>query len=152
MQPIAFTLTTSLPSLNPDVTKNEPFRVTIRNACVFVCCSRTVVLWSFVKVACGPGKTGERYRPPGVISRAPGPGALLFPPPRPAAERSHRRFFGGDVQGTRYQRAPVYSPSLRSERYLRCRVPARLRVTRQKRHMFINYIDWSTRSDRQRWW
>ena len=25
-----------------------------------------------------------------------------------------------------------------------------LRVTRQKRHMFINYIDWSTRSDRQR--
>ena len=27
-----------------------------------------------------------------------------------------------------------------------------LRVTRQKRHMLINYIDWSTRSDRQRWW
>ena len=27
-----------------------------------------------------------------------------------------------------------------------------LRVPRQKRHLFINHIDWSTRSDRQRWW
>ena len=53
----------------------------------------------------------------------------------------------GDIENNisiRYQNAHVFQ-----WRHFFFGVMA-LRVTRQKRHVFINYIDWSTRSDRQR--
>ena len=57
------------------------------------------------------------------------------------------RWQGGRMQKPTNKAAGRVTPRLKLET---AAAPVIKWVTRQKRHLFINYIDWSTRSDRQR--